>query len=59
MSAKTLSTALWCSVIPSVQQSCACSAFAVRVRRARGSASAGTPVTRSASSSVHGSTEAR
>ena len=32
MSAKTLSTALWCSVIPSVQQSCACVARAVRVR---------------------------
>ena len=32
ISAKTLSTALWCSVIPSVQQSCAFCALAVRVR---------------------------
>ena len=28
ISAKTLSTALWCSVMPSVQQSCALPAFA-------------------------------
>ena len=58
MSAKTLSTALWCSVIPSVQQSCARSAFAYACASSR-IASAGTPVTRSASSSVHGSTDSR
>ena len=32
MSAKTLSTALWCSVMPSVQQSCARLGVRVRVR---------------------------
>ena len=46
ISAKTLSTALWCSVIPSVQQSCAFSARPYACARSR-IASAGTPVTRS------------
>ncbi len=58
ISAKTLSTALWCSVMPSVQQSCAFCALPYAWASSR-IASAGTPVTRSASSSVHGSTEAR
>ena len=58
MSEKTLSTALWCSVIPSVQQICARSALPYACASSR-IASAGTPVTRSASSSVHGSTDAR
>ena len=58
MSAKTLSTALWCSVIPSVQQICARSAWPSRCAGSR-IASAGMPVTRAASSSVHGSTESR
>ncbi len=57
MRASTLSTALWCSVMPSVQQTIARSAraYACAVSRI---ASAGTPVSRSPSSSVNGSTEA-
>ena len=57
ISERTLSTALWCSVIPSVQQ--------IMPRSARANAcavsritSAGTPVSRSPSASVNGSTEA-
>ena len=55
MSASTLSTALWCSVMPSVQQIIARSALAYACAASR-MASAGTPVSRSAYSSVYGST---
>ena len=58
MSARTLSTALWCSVMPSVQQIIARSAFAKAWASSR-IASAGTPVSRWAYSSVYGSTPAR
>jgi hypothetical protein len=47
MRAKTLSTALWCSVIPSVQQSWAVFAFAYACATSR-IVSAGTPVSASA-----------
>ena len=51
--ARTLSTALWCSVMPSVQQIIARGAFAKAWASSR-MASAGTPVSRSAYSSVYG-----
>ena len=57
ISARTLSTALWCSVIPSVQQIMARSAVAYACATSR-IASAGTPVACSARSSVHASTAA-
>ena len=57
ISARTLSTALWCSVIPSVQQIIARSAPANACAVSR-IASAGTPVSRSPSASVNGSTDA-
>ena len=57
MSASTLSTALWCSVMPSVQHSWARSAAAKAWASSR-MASAGTPVSTSPRSSVHGSTDA-
>jgi hypothetical protein len=58
ISEKTLSSALWCSVMPSVQQSCALPAFAYACATLR-IASAGTPVSRSAYSSVYFSTASR
>ena len=57
ISERTLSTALWCSVIPSVQQIIARSARANACAVSR-ITSAGTPVSRSPSASVNGSTEA-
>ena len=57
MSAWTLSTALWCSVIPRVQQMMARSAVAYR-RASRRIWSAGTPVSRSAHSGVAAATDA-
>ena len=56
--ASTLSTALWCSVMPRVQQIIARSALAYVCAASR-IASAGTPVSRSAYSSVYGSTAER
>ncbi len=53
--ARTLSTALWCSVMPSVQQIIARGAVASAWASSR-IASAGTPVSRSAYSSVYDST---
>ena len=53
--ARTLSTALWCSVMPSVQQIIARGAVAKAWASSR-MASAGTPVSRSAYSSVYDST---
>ena len=58
MSDRTLSTAVTCSVMPSVQHRIARSARAYAWAISR-MTSAGTPVTRSPSSSVHGSTDAR
>ena len=55
MRARTLSTALWCSVMPSVQQIIARGAVAKAWASSR-IASAGTPVSRSAYSSVYDST---
>ena len=55
MSARTLSTALWCSVMPSVQQIIARGAVAKAWASSR-MASAGTPVSRSAYSRVYDST---
>ena len=55
MIANTLSTALWCSVMPSVQQTCARSARAYAWAISR-IVSAATPVMRAACSSVYGST---
>ena len=55
ISASTLSTALWCSVIPRVQQIIARGAAASACARSR-IAAAGTPVSRSAYSSVYDST---
>ena len=55
MRARTLSTALWCSVIPRVQQIIARGAVAKAWASSR-MASAGTPVSRSAYSSVYDST---
>ena len=53
----TLSTPLWCSVIPSVQQICAVFALPKACASSR-IASAGTPVTLLPCSSVHSSTDA-
>ena len=57
MSASTLSTAFACSVIPRVQQIIARSARA-KACAVSAIASAGTPVSRSPSASVNGSTDA-
>ena len=57
MSASTLSTALWCSVIPSVQQIIAFGAVANAWAISR-ITPAGTPVAASPRSSVQGSTDA-
>ena len=57
MSDSTLSTPLWCSVMPSVQHSWARSAVA-QAWASSTMASAGTPVTASPRSSVHSSTDA-
>ena len=55
ISARTLSAASWCSVMPSVQQIMALFALANVCAHSR-MTSAGTPVIRSPSSSVYGST---
>ena len=57
ISARTLSAALWCSVIPRVQQIIARSAFAYACATSR-ITSAGIPVTSAPRSSVQSITEA-
>ena len=58
MSARTLSTALWCSVMPSVQQIIARGAVAKACAISRMTA-AGTPVSCSPRSSVQAATASR